>query len=415
MPIKIPTYKNIEAFFKSNFDLQYLHNIDFNKLFEPLKENFEENFINIYDTEPIYFDFKGQSFPVFIHNNETELFTEKGLISFDVYLNTFLFLSGYLELISDKKDIHSRFPYEASLQKKYSFVEIPVVTIYFELIKELALKRGFKLEAKKIDSPFIFTHDIDQLRSGWYENIIFYKENFSIKSLIEIPKNLITKTFGLKDDYYKGMEEMLQIDETNNIKAISFFISNKSEKDADFYLKDKRFESLLKRCKTKQEIGFHPGYETFKNQDEFEKQKEDLEKFFEQKITKSRQHFLRYDMAHTPYIIEQSGIKEDYTLGFAEHYGFRNGISHSFYLFNFKEKKAFTFLTVPLVFMDVSLTNYTKYSLAERHIEFQKISQFLKNVKISFPTQVSILFHNSVFTEVKYKGLKAFYKKLTQI
>ena len=358
MPIQIPTYKNIEVFFKSNFDLQYLHNIDFKKLFEPLKENFEENFINIYATEPIYFEFKGQNFPVFIHNNETELYTKKGLISFDVFLNTFLFLSGYLELISDKKDKHGRFSYEASLQKKYSFVEIPVVNIYFELIKELALKRGFKVEAKKIESPFIFTHDIDQLRSGWYENIIFYKENFSLKSLIEIPKNLMTKTFGLKDDYYKGMEEMLQIDETNNIKAISFFISNKSEKDADFYLKDKRFESLLKRCKTKQEIGFHPGYETFQNLQEFVKQKEKLETFFDLKITKSRQHFLRYDIKITPYIIEKAKIEKDFTLGFAEQYGFRNGIANPFYLYNFEENRAFKFLSIPLVFMDSSLTNY---------------------------------------------------------
>ena len=113
MPIQIPTYKNIEAFFKSNFDLQYLHNIDFKKLFEPIKENFEENFINIYATEPIYFEFKGQNFPVFIHNNETELYTKKGLISFDVFLNTFLFLSGYLELRIYKKDKHGRFPYES--------------------------------------------------------------------------------------------------------------------------------------------------------------------------------------------------------------------------------------------------------------------------------------------------------------
>ena len=122
----------------------------------------------------------------------------------------------------------------------------------------------------------------------------------------------------------------------------------------------------------------------FKNQKEFNFQKETLETIFDQKITKSRQHFLRYDIKQTPYIIEQSGIEEDYTLGFAEQYGFRNGIAHYFYLYNFKENRAFNFLSIPLVFMDVSLTNYKKITSEERTLKFNEIETFLMKTKILF-------------------------------
>lgn len=411
----LPTYQNISDFFLKNFKLLYQTNEKLDCLFIQAQDNFESTFENIYNTEAIFYKWKGIDFPVFIHQNNKNLYQNDGLISFDIALNTFLFLSGILEIYSKEKDQHGRFPFEASLQHKYNFVAIPVVSIYFEILFEQAQKAGISISKKSIPQEIIFTHDIDQLRSGWFENIMFYKENLSLKSIVKIPKNIMVKLFGLKDDYFKGMEKMLAIDKSKNTKAISFFIPKKASKDADFNLNDEKFKALLEQTKASQEIGFHPGYETYKSKENFEHQKAALESFFDQKITKSRQHFLRYDMEYTPYIIAQSGIKEDYTLGFAEQFGFRNGIAHPFYLFNFKENKAFEFLSVPLVFMDVSLTNYTKYSLAERKMKFEEIKDFLIHTKTIFPTQVSVLFHNSVFTDAKYEGFEGFYKKLNQL
>ena len=121
---------------------------------------------------------------------------------------------------------------------------------------------------------------------------------------------------------------------------------------------------------------------------------------------KSRQHFLRYDVLKTPFIQESLGITEDYTLGFAEQYGFRNGIANPFYLFNFEKQRAFNVLHVPLVFMDVSLVNYNLEK------EFENVLSFLQEPVLAFNCSFSVLFHNSVFTEGKYTGFEDLYKKL---
>lgn len=412
MDLKTVSYQNIQDFFYSNFGLIYQYEQKLDHLFLKEEVNFLDQLESIYELEPVFMNWKGFEFPVFIHNNHNEIMSAEGEISFDIALNTFVFLSGWLELKSELKDQHDRFPFKASLQHKYSFTTTPVVSIYFEILFENAKKNGISIKKKPIKESLIYTHDIDQFRSGWFENIIFYKDNFSIKSLYEIPKNIIVKLFGLKDDYYIGMQKMLAIDKENNIPAISFFIPVKSAKDADFHFNDKNFESILKDSSKTQEIGLHPGYETYNNLENFKAQKEILEVFFDKKVTKSRQHFLRYNMEFTPHIIAKSGIKEDYTLGFAEQYGFRNGIAHPFYLYNFKTDSCFEFLSVPLVFMDVSFTHYAKLSFEEREEKFNELIDFFTKTKKYFPTKLSVLFHNSVFSDTKFKGFTAFYKRI---
>lgn len=406
---KFPTYKNIENYFYNNFNLVYQHNDDLEKYFIKHSSNYNYIFENIYTIEPIYLEWKNYKFPVFIHQNNTQLHTKNGQISFDIFLNVFLFLSGWQEKICKTKDVHNRFPFKESLQYKFDFVEIPIVNIYFELLYEVALKKDCKIVRKLFENDFVFTHDIDQLRSGWFENIQFYKQIKSLINFWEITKNLATKLLGLKDDYYLGMEKMIAIDKKFNIKAISFFIPEKSAKDADFYLENPKFLKILKQTKKTQEIGIHPGYETYNNETDYKKQLKKLEKLSGQKITKSRQHFLRYDINITPFIQEKLNIKEDYTLGFAEHLGFRNGIANPFFLFNFKTNKAFSLKQIPLVFMDVSLTNYNLDK------DFEEIILILKKIKIDFNCHFSILFHNSVFSDSKYKGFEDFYKRLISL
>jgi hypothetical protein len=401
-----PNYKVVTDYFFSNFKLAYNCNESIDKCFVK-NENYSKNdFDNIFTIEPIYFEWKNYKFPVFIHQNETSILNENGQISFDIFLNVFLFLSGWQEKICKDRDAHGRFPHKESLQFKHGFTETPLVNIYFELLYETALKNKLPIERKEFNKDIIFTHDIDQLRSGWFENIQSAKQAFSLNSFWKIFFNLFSKIIGLKDDYLKGMERMLAIDKENEIEAISFFIPVKSHRDADFEISESTFLKILKKAKKTQEIGIHPGYDTYQNEEQYAKQLNLLETLSKEKITKSRQHFLRYEIEHTPFIQDKLNIQEDYTLGFAEQFGFRNGIANPFFLFNFKTNKAFAVKQFPLVFMDVSLTNY--------HLEkdFDKVLLFFQQIKTDFNCHFSVLFHNSVFSNGKYGGFEEFYKQV---
>ncbi|MGB0885898.1 MAG: DUF7033 domain-containing protein [Chitinophagales bacterium] len=411
MTTRFPTYNEIEDFFYKNYNLAYLYEEGLEDCFVKYDKNLSIIFNEIYSLKPIYYSWKGVEFPVFIHNNTFSLYNEDGKISFDIYLNVFLFLSGWLELKNTARDKHGRFPYNESLQKKYNFVSIPIVNIYFELLYEVALKNEVLIEKIEFKESIIFTHDIDQFRSGWFENIQYHLNHFSIKSLFQIPLNIFKKTLKLKDDYLKGMEKMLEIDEENNVETISFLLMKKSHQNADFDIFDNRFKEIIEKTIAKQEIGIHPSYETFNNEKLYLEDVKALDNLSQKETKKSRQHFLRYNMALTPKIIEKSSIEEDYTLGFAEQYGFRNGIANPFYLYNFETKQAFHFKSIPLVFMDVSLINYEQEKT--RKELFEEVKEFLKTTTKDYNCQFSVLFHNSVFSNVKYKGFTEFYKDIT--
>ena len=198
---------------------------------------------------------------------------------------------------------------------------------------------------------------------------------------------------------------MCAIDDKYQTDAISFLMTNKSSEDADYQLKSlKTSEGLYNQI-----IGLHPGYFTYNDLNNFKKQLEFLTATFPQTKKIVRQHFLKYDVRITNQIHEELNIEADYSLGFAERYGFRNSIASPFHLYRFEKKRASKVLEIPLFFMDGTLFHYMNDKSWEGK---QKVIDQIQQLTISFNCQFSVLFHNSVFTENKYNGFKKMYKHL---
>ena len=58
-------------------------------------------------------------------------------------------------------------------------------------------------------------------------------------------------------------------------------------------------------------------------------EKEKLEKVLGEVVDSSRQHFLKLDVPKTYNALINSGFRNDYTMGFAEHSGFRSGTART--------------------------------------------------------------------------------------
>ena len=354
------------------------------------------------------FVYKDYSIPVFFNQNISESTLINSVVQMDVYLNAFLFLSGIQEWVFEERDKHGRFLYKNSLQAKFNFAGTPVVNVYFELLAKAIREKGYECHYKNTEKKLVFTHDIDQVRSGWLEDMVYALKNFGWHSPGLIVKSVFTKVFDREDSYHKALLRMNELDEQYKLDSISFLMTKKSHKDADY--------DINKVIKTgvfdQQTVGLHPGYDTYKDKKEFGKQFETLKELFPNCKQFVRQHFLRYEVKTTPQIHESLGVERDYSLGFVEQFGFRNGYAGPFQLYSFEERRAYSVIQIPLYFMDSTLTNYLKkYSWESKLEVVQSVDTLLKTFNCTF----SVLFHNSVFTENKYKDFEKMYQALAKL
>ncbi|MFA6924939.1 MAG: hypothetical protein WC223_11890 [Bacteroidales bacterium] len=418
MAINFPSYTEIRNYVLCNFRLLYnCNDIEENaieNIYCKHYGNYEITFRNIFSSEPKYIKWKNFSVPVFIYDeNFKEEYSSNEKITFDIFLNSFLFLSGWQEWLSSTKDRHNRFSYKDSLQCKFDFVKLPVVNVYFEILKEILQKNGINIQNKKNNSQIILTHDIDSLNSGWLEDSAYYLKCFGLKSIYKIINILFNKFLLCNDSYFEAFRNLIELEKKHNVNSIYFFLSSKNSLDANYKLNNPKILKCTKQIfENGSLVAFHPGYDTSDNEYLFQKQLRIFNALFPKMPAKKvRQHFLKYDVRITSKIHEISNIEEDYSLGFAEQYGFRNCIANPFYLFRFDECRKSEVIEIPLFFMDGTLSHYLKDG-KDKH--FEEIIILLQELKNNFNFCFSVLFHNTAFSDLKYNGFTSYYLKLIE-
>ena len=83
-------------------------------------------------------------------------------------------------------------------------------------------------------------------------------------------------------------------------------------------------------------------------------------------------------------IYEKIGIKADYTMGYADHVGFRAGICTPFSFFDLLEDKETSLLVHPFSYMDGTLNQYMNLPVEEAIVKVQQLKEEVKAVEGQF-------------------------------
>ena len=114
----------------------------------------------------------------------------------------------------------------------------------------------------------------------------------------------------------------------------------------------KAFKDLINNLKEFSEIGIHPSYHSSRKTSLIEKEKKRLENISQLKITKSRQHFLRFCFPDTFCALLNAGITDDYSLGWHDEAGFRASIAVPYPFFDLAKNEETNLMLHPLALMD---------------------------------------------------------------
>ena len=118
-------------------------------------------------------------------------------------------------------------------------------------------------------------------------------------------------------------------------------------------------------------------------------------------VTKTRQHYLRIELPETYQYLVDLEFKEDYTMGYAQHYGFRAGTCTPFYFYDLDFEIQTPLKIMPFAVMDGTLKDYLNLSTKRSFDVIYKLADEVKKVNGTFIT----VFHNeSVSGYGRWKG-----------
>jgi hypothetical protein len=124
-------------------------------------------------------------------------------------------------------------------------------------------------------------------------------------------------------------------------------------------------------------------------------EKHALERITQNKCTISRQHYIRLTLPETYRKLINTGITDDYSMGYGSINGFRASVASPFYWFDLERNEATNLLIHPFCWMDANSYFEQQLSADEAFIELQNYYNIVKQVG----GNCTIILHNSFLTE----------------
>lgn len=297
------------------------------------------------------------------------------------------------EYENDDLDEFGRFKYSNSLQFRHHIIQENIVQKEIDYFLE-------RLDKKRKDfkSEIFISHDIDSIHGSLLQDTFW-----AIKKLRGIDLIKIITINLLKEPHWKNFDRIMKINSEYDFYSTFFFLVNQGLGDDNVKNSDYKIQKINSSISRIQDSNFECGLHKSSSNQSIN----DETKKLPFNSISNRYHFLKFNIEKDWKELSDSSIQLDASLGFAEHFGFRNSYGRAFQPFNIAENKPFDFIELPLHLMDTTFEKYLKIPTNEIGTS---VINFLEKHKMN--CELSLLWHNNYFSDYKYGGYLAEYKKI---
>lgn len=307
----------------------------------------------------------------------------------------FFLLSNYEEYLPDcPRDKHGRIVHEQSFVVRHQLYHQATVHRIALKYKELLTKQKADFQWKDRKYRFIPTFDVD-IAYAFKGKSFGHFCGALLKSLLQgklhHAKNILSSRFNKDfDDPYDLYETEKNLCTLHQLKPSYFILTcHRSLYDRNISPNTRAFDALIHQLQSFANIGLHTSYYA-ENLNDVIHQKKILENKLHKRIIASRQHFLKEKMPQTFQNLVSAGITNDYSLGFYDRTGFRNGMAIPFPFFDLKKDEKTPLTLHPLLFMD-SAAIRSDFSETNYWNELQALIQEVQMVG----GEMTVLWHNN--------------------
>lgn len=337
------------------------------------------------------------------------------MLPFDVFAATFFLVSRYEEYLPFVPDKFGRFEAASSALQQEGMLQKPLVNIWAIELQRILSIHFPELQFKKNKFTFLPTYDID---SAWA---------YCHKGLFRILGGYIKHLFKLNFDEIKFRTAVLRGKEIDPFDTFDFQIALQKEfqlypiyfilcgdygaYDKNISIRNRYFCNLIKKLGDYSEVGIHPSFDSFLNEEQLQKEIKNLSCVLNREVTKSRQHFLRMSIPKSYQKLIELDITDDYTMGYASSPGFRAGIASSFLFYDLEHDVSTNLRIHPLTVMDGTLRDYMNMDV---DAAFETIKTLIDEVKAVEGTFISLWHNETLSNNKRWKGWREMYREMIE-
>ncbi len=331
----------------------------------------------------------------------------------DVVASCFFMLTRWEEYVVEERDEYGRFPLQASLAYRAGFFQQPVVNQYVELLWALLQHLDSSLVRKKCAFRIVPTHNVEHIRKWRGLAHLFDVASDDKKSLRTAWRNLqnfAEVKLGMKDDPYDTFDYLMRASEKFGLQSRFYFMAGGETKHDNHYrINQRKVQELLEVINNRgHRIGFSPSFNSATRPLLWQQERDMLRALAPQRITKGRQHMLRFAVPTTWQIWDDAGMLVDSSLGHAEQPGFRCGTCYAFPVFNFLTRQMLSIYESPLICSETSLVDHMRLSPEVAEQEVRRVYTEVQRYQGNFVFQWN---NDALFTEA-HAPYRPLYEKI---
>ena len=348
--------------------------------------------------------------PILYGTSKIENIESRYIIHADIILSSFFLLSRYEEILKPNcRDKYGRFLSKDSIVFQQGYGSIPLVDEYGLLLRNwLRELRVMNTTEKNNFNKIYLTHDIDNpfrflnllsVFKQYIKNAIKYNTSPSpLKKYLDPP---IDDYFTFPDIIAQD-KKLLTILPSESIDVIYFLICSYQFLNNKYYnINSKKINYLINYLQNSDvKFGIHLSVEAGENPHKTSDEVSVFTKRIKLNYLYSRHHFLDWREPEDIKYLENSGITDDFTLGYADSTGFRVGTCKPYRFINPETKELSNIIVHPLEIMDCSLSN-TEYMNLDYEQAFSNCKEIINQVK-KHNGELVLLWHNTEFTGINY-------------
>jgi hypothetical protein len=337
------------------------------------------------------------------YNLNQKEFKNEFCLTFDGVLDPvasiFFVLSRYEEYLAFQKDQHNRFSSVLSISNKYGWLD--------KLICERWVKDLLNFIYSGNDQVFVYTpRAVKTIPTFDIDNAFAYKHKPILRRILSFSKDAIYFDFSriqqrrkvLKsqtNDPYNTYDKIKQISKSYPV-YIFWLLGNYGKYDKNLPHNNFQQQKLIRKLSGFSTIGIHPSYLSNTKPEQLPIEIERLSGIINSKVNCSRQHFLKLSLPETYSNLIKQGIEHDFTMGYADHIGFRSGTVRPHKWFDLSDNKTTSLVIHPFTYMDGTLNEYMNLSIEDSKI---KIKELYKEIE-KFGGEFLFIWHNETINNL---------------